>query len=106
MKTLIYGGRVIDPANRVDAYLNLLIEEGRIGAIGAVCCEDALVIDGTGKKVTVDSGSIDVNAQNAINIKGQNVTVDGTALALKGKSSLNAESSGTTIVKGTMVKIN
>lgn len=68
--------------------------------------KDALVIDGTGKKVTVDSGSIDVNAQNAINIKGQNVTVDGTALALKGKSSLNAESSGTTIVKGTMVKIN
>ena len=56
--------------------------------------------------MTVDSGSIDVNAQNAINIKGQNVTVDGTALALKGKSSLNAESSGTTIVKGTMVKIN
>ena len=68
--------------------------------------KDALVIDGTGKKVSVDSGTIEVNAQNAINIKGQNVTVEGTALALKGKSSLNAESSGTTIVKGTMVKIN
>ena len=68
--------------------------------------KDMLVIDGTGKKVTVDSGSVDINAQNAINIKGQNITVDGTALALKGKSSLNAQSNGTTIVKGTMVKIN
>jgi len=68
--------------------------------------KDALVIDGTGKKITADSGSVDINAQNAVNIKGQNITVDGTALALKGKSSLNAESSGTAILKGTMVKIN
>ena len=30
MKTLIFGGRVIDPANRVDAKLNLLIEDGKI----------------------------------------------------------------------------
>ncbi len=68
--------------------------------------QDMLVLDGSGKKVTVDSGSVDIKAQNAVNIKGQNITVDGTALALKGKSSLNAESSGTAILKGTMVKIN
>lgn len=68
--------------------------------------KDMLVIDGSGKKVTVDSGSVDIKAQQAANIKGQTVTVDGTSLALKGKSSLNAESSGTAILKGTMVKIN
>ena len=30
MKTLIFGGRVVDPANRVDNLLNLLIEDGKI----------------------------------------------------------------------------
>ena len=30
MKTLIYGGHVVDPANRVDAKLNLLIDNGKI----------------------------------------------------------------------------
>ena len=34
MKTLIAGGRVIDPANRVDAKLNLLLENGKIAWVG------------------------------------------------------------------------
>ena len=29
MKTLIHSGRVIDPANRIDSRLNLLIENGK-----------------------------------------------------------------------------
>ena len=36
MKTLIAGGRVIDPANRVDAKLNLLIENGKIVTPGFI----------------------------------------------------------------------
>ena len=34
MKTLIFGGHVIDPANKVDAFLNLLVEDGKIAWAG------------------------------------------------------------------------
>ncbi|MBI4841991.1 MAG: dihydroorotase [candidate division NC10 bacterium] len=34
MRILIEGGRVIDPANKVDAVLDLWIEDGRIAALG------------------------------------------------------------------------
>ena len=34
MKILIEGGRVIDPANNVDGVLDVLIEDGRIAAVG------------------------------------------------------------------------
>ena len=68
--------------------------------------KDMLVLDGSGKKITADSGSIDLKAQQAVNIKGQNLTVDGTSVAVKGKSAVNVQSNGTTVVKGTMVKIN
>lgn len=34
MRTLIEGGRVIDPANTVDDVLDVLIEDGRIAAVG------------------------------------------------------------------------
>ena len=34
MRILIEGGRVIDPSNRVDAVLDVLIEDGRIAAVG------------------------------------------------------------------------
>lgn len=33
MRTLLYGGRLIDPANRVDSQLNLLIEGGKVAAV-------------------------------------------------------------------------
>ena len=34
MKTLIYGGQVIDPANRVNGKLNILVEDGKIAWVG------------------------------------------------------------------------
>jgi len=34
MKLLIKGGRVIDPANGLNAIMNILVEEGRIAAVG------------------------------------------------------------------------
>ena len=37
MKTLIFGGRVIDPANRVDGKLNLLILDDAIPAGAELC---------------------------------------------------------------------
>ena len=33
MKTLIKGGRVIDPANKIDKIADVLVEDGRIAAL-------------------------------------------------------------------------
>jgi len=49
MKLLIRGGRVIDPANSLDAVCDVLIEDGQISAIGASAANSAdRTIDGTG----------------------------------------------------------
>ena len=59
MKTLIYGGRVIDPANRVDGQLNLLIEDGMIAWVGREKREADEYINATGRIVT--PGFIDLH---------------------------------------------
>ena len=59
MKTLIFGGRVIDPANRVDGKLNLLMEDGKIAWVGQGMPEADETLDATGKIVT--PGFIDIH---------------------------------------------
>ena len=59
MKTLIFGGRVIDPANRVDAQLNILMENGKIAWVGRSMPEADEKIDATGKIVC--PGFIDIH---------------------------------------------
>ena len=59
MKTLIYGGHVIDPANGVNSKLNLLIEDGKIAWTGTSVPEADETIDATGKIVT--PGFIDIH---------------------------------------------
>ena len=59
MKTLIYGGHVIDPANRVDGRLNLLIEDGKIAWAGTEMPSADKSIDATGKIVA--PGFIDIH---------------------------------------------
>ena len=51
MKTLIYGGRVIDPANGLDGQYNLLLEHGRIIWVGKDTPEADTAIDAAGKMV-------------------------------------------------------
>lgn len=52
-KTLIRGGRVLDPAEGRDEALDVLIEDGRIAAIGAGLSSDgAEVVDASGAWVT------------------------------------------------------
>ena len=59
MKTQIAGGRVIDPANRVDAKLNLLMDNGKIAWVGVGTPPADRVLDVTGKIVT--PGFIDIH---------------------------------------------
>ena len=59
MKTLIYGGHVIDPANRVNGQLNILVDNGKIAWAGKDMPQADRVIDATGKIVT--PGFIDIH---------------------------------------------
>ena len=59
MGTLIYGGHVIDPANRVNGKLNLLIENGKIVWAGQGMPLAEKTVDATGKIVT--PGFIDIH---------------------------------------------
>ena len=57
---LIRGGRVIDPANGIDKLADILVENGRVAAIGEnLACEGAQAIDATGKVVA--PGFIDMH---------------------------------------------
>ena len=59
MKTLICNGRVIDPANRVDGKLNILVEDGKIAWVGTSLPQADRTIDAAGRIVT--PGFIDIH---------------------------------------------
>ena len=59
MKTLLCGGHVVDPANRVNGKLNLLIEDGKIAWAGTGMVDADRKIDVTGKIVT--PGFVDIH---------------------------------------------
>jgi len=48
MKILIKNGRLIDPANNIDKTADVLVENGKIAAIGAVNVSDIQIIDASG----------------------------------------------------------
>ncbi len=60
MKNLIKGGRVIDPANKIDKIADVLVEDGRIAAVGeGLSAEGAEVFEAEGK--IVSPGLIDMH---------------------------------------------
>ena len=60
MKQLIQGGRVIDPANNIDKTADVLVEDGKIAAVGEnLSAEGAEVISAEGKVVV--PGLIDMH---------------------------------------------
>ncbi len=66
---------------------------------------EAAVFDGS-KKASIKSTSIELNANKDFKAKAQTTNLEGTAVTVKGTSSLQVTSSGSTQVKGTIVKIN
>ena len=59
-RILIRGGHVIDPANNVSAALDVLIEGGKIAAVGeGLSADGARVIDAAGRVVA--PGFIDLH---------------------------------------------
>ena len=60
----------------------------------------------TDKEITLKSTTIATDAQKDLNLKGQNANVEGTSVKVKGSGSLEVSASGTTQIKGAMVKIN
>lgn len=60
MKTLIKGGRVIDPANAIDKIADVLVEDGKIAAVGEnLQADGAQVVEAAGK--IVSPGLIDMH---------------------------------------------
>lgn len=59
MKTLIYGGQVIDPANHLVGQYNILLENGKVTWVGTGLPDADENIDATGKIVT--PGFIDIH---------------------------------------------
>ncbi len=69
-RTLIKNGLVIDPANQVQAHLNLLIEGGKISAVTTEIPDADLVIDASGN--IISPGFIDIHVHE------DPITADGT----------------------------
>lgn len=60
MKLLIKGGRIVDPKNRVDKVMDLLVEKGKIARLGKdMRAKDSKVIDASG--LAVIPGLIDIH---------------------------------------------
>ena len=66
MKTLIKGGRVVDPANGLDGIYDVLIEDGKIAKTGSGLKDQAdTVIDASGKLVLPgNTGTASKNSRN------------------------------------------
>lgn len=75
-------------------------------AISFKAGDTTLELDGQGKKATLKAGTISLEAQQALQMKGQNLKAQGTAVELKGDASFKVQSSAILELKGSMTKIN
>ncbi len=80
---------------KLDAQKKLVLS---IGGTAAVTIEK--------NKVTIKSGSVDVEASQSLKLHGQSTAVSGSQVNIKADASLKAESGGIAQIKGSMVKIN
>lgn len=90
MRLLLKGGRVIDPSRRSDGVFDILIDKGRIAAVGRnIPCKGERVIDVKGK--IVSPGLIDIHVHLREPGKEEAETIEtGTRAAAKGGFALLA----------------
>jgi len=82
-RTLIQGGRVIDPSQQLDRVTNLLIEDGRIAGYDVAANGQDLILDARGK--IVSPGLIDMHVHLREPGREEDETIaTGTAAALAG----------------------
>ncbi len=82
-KTLITGGRVIDPSQNLDRLTNVLIEDDRIAAYDVPASGQDMIIDAQGK--IVSPGLIDMHVHLREPGREEDETIEtGTAAALAG----------------------
>lgn len=67
---------------------------------------DLLVLDGTGKKASLKTGTIELNGSQKMDIQGASTSIQGNALSISAKGNCTVESKAMMQVKGTMVKLN
>ncbi len=94
MKILIHGGRVIDPANGVDAQLNILIDQGKIVWVGTETPDADKTIDAAGKIVTPGFIDIHMHEDPVVDGKIENCIFDmmlhmGVTTAVGGNCGIN-----------------
>ena len=82
-KTVITGGRVIDPSQNLDRVTNLLVEEGRITAYDADPAEADQLINATGKIVSPGLIDIHVHLREPGTVEDETIET-GTAAAIAG----------------------
>lgn len=68
--------------------------------------EDALIIDGSGKKVTVSANAVQIEGKQSMELKTQNAKIEGNMTELKAQGSFKVNCSGMLELKGSMTKIN
>lgn len=64
------------------------------------------VVKADANSIKITNGSIQVDAQQSLKLKGQSGSLSGTTVKVKATGELNLQASGMTQVKGSMVKIN
>ena len=67
---------------------------------------EMLLLDGSGKKAQLTSDNVQVEAKQALKMKGQNTNLEGNMINIKAQGSMKAESSGALQLKGAICKIN
>ena len=64
------------------------------------------IFDGTGKKISLTAGTIEIKADQALNTSGTTTKIEGTNIEIKANANVKSQSSAITEIKGTLVKIN
>jgi len=68
--------------------------------------KNMLTLDGSGKKATLASDNIEVNAGQSLKLKGQSTKLEGNMVEMKAQGSFKVQSSAMLELKGSMTKIN